>query len=89
MSEVSSLLNKEQLIKDITDFVGKDGTVAFEHGYKPNFNVSYIHENEVHFRFAIGRQHQRKCLLEDMTVDSLMLLIIELFRYLNYCQNEA
>ena len=73
-------MNRERLIKDIQEFVGAGGYVAFEHGYKPTiaaYGVGYDH---------IDRQLKpRKVYFEEMNEVQLTNIILELFRYMNYC----
>lgn len=76
---------KERLIRDIREFVGPNGYVAFEHGYRPTFNAAGVSDKQVDLRFAIGREHRRKIELEEMDEPMLIKIILELFRYYNYC----
>lgn len=77
---------KERLVRDIREFIGPDGYVAFEHGYRPTFNVAGVSDKQVDLRFAIGREHRKKIELEEMEEAMLLKIILELFRYYNYCQ---
>lgn len=75
---------KEELIKIIQEFVGEDGYVAFEHGFEPGFNavgVAYDHTDR-----RIPLKGERKAYFKDMTAQQLTMLVLDLVRYLNYCQ---
>ena len=76
---MANFIAKEELIKTIQEFVGKDGYVAFEHGFRPNFNaygVAYDY-TDCHGGY--------KTYFKDMTETQLTIIIIDLMRYMNYC----
>jgi hypothetical protein len=75
---------KEELIKTIKEFIGEDGYVAFEHGFRPGFNAYGVAYDHVDLRMAI--KGKRKSYFEDMTPQQLTMLLVDLVRYLNYCQ---
>lgn len=79
----------DSLIRAIREFVGPDGTVSFEHGFRPKFNAQMITDKEVILRFAIGKDKKKKLLLENMDIDMLKTIIIDLFMYQNHCQLRA
>ena len=75
---------KEERIQIIQDFIGKDGYVAFEHGFKPDFNaygVAYDHTDR-----RIPFNGERKAYFKDMTAEQLNTLILDLVSYENYCR---
>lgn len=77
-------MNRERLIKDIQEFIGEGGYVAFEHGYKPTlaiYGVAYDHVDRTMFS---GKY--RKGYFYEMNETQLTNIILELFRYMNYCQ---
>lgn len=76
---------KERLIQDIRDFVGKDGNVPMEHGYRPQLNASAFNYDGMVLSFPIGREHRRSIGYEEMDEAMLTKVILELFRYYNYC----
>lgn len=76
---------KERLIQDIRDFVGKDGNVPMEHGFRPQLNASSFNYDGMVLRFPIGREHRRSIGYEEMDEAMLTKVILELFRYYNYC----
>lgn len=76
---------KARLIQDIRDFVGKDGNVPMEHGFQPAMNASAFDENGMVLRHHIGREHRSRIEYDEMDETMLTNVIIDLFRYLNYC----
>ena len=80
---------KESLIRAIREFVGPDGVVAFEHGFRPKFNAQMVTDKKVILRFAIGKTKTRQFNLEDMDIDMLKTIIIDLFMYQNHCHLRA
>ena len=78
------MTNKEQLIKDIQDFVGEGGYVAFEHGYNPTMAIYGVAYNYVDRTMASGKWRQGY--FHEMSEEELTNIILELFRYMNYCQ---
>lgn len=69
------LYGKDRLIQDIKDFVGKDG-------YIPMTATDY---NGIELRMSIGREKRRRIEYTEMDETMLMNVILELFRYQNYC----
>lgn len=84
-NSVAILSEKDRLIKDIKDFIGPNGCIAFEHGYRPTYNAQMITDTEVILRFRIGKNRRSKIPLEEMDEATLKNIIIELFRYQNFC----
>ena len=84
-SPVTILTEKDRLIKDIKDFIGPNGCIAFEHGYRPTYNAQMITDTEVILRFRIGKNRRSKIPLEELDEAMLKNIIIELFRYQNFC----
>jgi len=76
---------KARLVQDIRDFVGKDGYVPMEHGFQPAMNASAFDENGMVLRHRIGREHRSRIEYDEMDETMLTNVIIDLFRYLNYC----
>lgn len=64
----------------IKDFVGKDGFVAFEHGFKPEFCMWGVSDKEVCFS-----QYGRHAIDELSDMQARMVLR-DLLEYLNYCK---
>lgn len=84
-----AVTEQQRLIKDIKDFVGKDGLIPFEHGYRPTLNCWAVDENGIRLRFWIGKEKRKEIPFEEMDEKMLTKVIIELFRYMNYCHLEA
>lgn len=78
-------MTKEELIKNIQDFIGEGGYVPFEHGYRPHINSYGVGYDYMHLRIPQGK----KAYFKNMTVEQLQAIVNDLFAYLNYCQNEA
>ena len=76
---------KERLLKDIREFVGVGGNVPFEHGFRPDFNASEVTDTEVVLRKPVGREHRRRIPLVELDADALLTIVLDLFRYQNYC----
>lgn len=80
------LYGKGRLIQDIKDFVGKDGYVPVtEHGNQPTMNMTAADYNGIELRMSIGREKRRRIEYTEMDETMLMNVILELFRYQNYC----
>ena len=80
------LYGKERLIQDIRDFVGKGGYIPLtEHGNQPTMNIYAVDENGVIFRFPIGKERKRRADFPEMNETMLINVILELFRYQNWC----
>ena len=79
------LYGKERLIQDIKDFVGEGGNIPFEHGYKPSLNASEVTSEGIILRQPISPKKGRKMSFEEMDEKMLTNVILELFRYYNYC----
>ena len=85
--EYKPLNATERLIKDIKDFVGEGGYVPVtEHGNKPTMNMQAADTNGIVLRWPIGRERRRRIEYSEMDTDMLKNVILELFRYQNYCQ---
>lgn len=78
---------KELLLNDIRRFVGSDGCIAIEHGYRPVFNLSMITGRKNVFTVTprVGRPYP----LEALEAPQLKDLIVELFRYRLFCELDA
>ncbi len=83
------LSEKERLIQDIREFVGPGGCVSFEHGFNPTFNMCAIDETQVLLRNQIGREHRHNVPLDELDEQVLKNIIIDIFRYQNYCRLRA
>ena len=78
---------EDRLRQDIRDFVGKDGYIPFEHGYRPAINAYAVDYEGIYLRAAEGAVKKKRILkYEDMDTKMLTAVILDLFRYLNYCQ---
>lgn len=80
-----SNMTRDELIKEIQEFVGEGGYVAFEHGFRPNINSYGVGYDYMHLRMPMGEKRYFK----DMDEAQLQNLLFVLFRYLNYCQKYA
>lgn len=80
-------LEKEILIQDIREFVGEGGLVAFEHGFKPSVNMYSVDGNGIHRTVPDGSGGKKHSFVpfEEMDENTIKEIIINLFRYLNYC----
>lgn len=78
------MFNKEILIRTIQDFVGEGGYVPFEHGFRPSFNAYGVAYDHIDRRIPLDGE--RKAYFKDMTENQLVAIIIDLMRYLNFCQ---
>lgn len=83
------LYGKDRLVRDIQEFVGENGLIPFEHGYRPQFNMWAVTDSVVKLRFPIGRQHRKEVPLKELDEPQLTTIIIDLFRYLNWCHLKA
>ena len=81
-----SLTEKQRLIQDIRDFVGTGGYVPMEHGYRPSLNATAFDYDGMVLRLRIGRERRTRIEYSEMNEADLMKVILELFRYYNYCQ---
>ena len=79
------MTEKQRLITDIREFVCKDGHVPFEHGFRPSLNASEVDSEGIRLRSPIGREKRRRIEFEEMDEEMLRKVILDLFRYLNYC----
>ncbi len=80
------LYGKDRLIQDIRDFVGKDGYVPVtERGNQPTMNMTAADYDGIILRMSIGREKRRRIEYTEMDETMLMNVILELFRYYNYC----
>lgn len=77
---------KEKLIKDIRDFIGENGVVPMEHGYRPELNATAFDYNGMVLYKLIGREHRTRIEYAEMEERMLTRVILELFRYYNYCR---
>lgn len=70
---------KELLLNDIRNFVGKYKKVPFDYDYRPVFNIKTLDQNTVTPRVGLPYP------LESLEVPQLKDLIVELFRYSRFC----
>ena len=78
-------INKEKIIRDIKDFIGEGGYLPLtEHGYDPTFNAFAVDYNGI-YKFTTGGFKP----FEDMMPEALVNLVLEIFRYQNYCRLHA
>ena len=83
---MSNNKTKATFIQDIRDFVGKDGLVPFEHGYKPSINMYSVDYDGIHRITSDGQNRTHSFVaFEEMDENTLKEIIINLFRYFNYC----
>ena len=77
---------KERLIGDIHDYHGKDGYLPVtEHGNRPTLNASAFDYDGMILRFPIGKERRRRIDYSEMDEQMLKDVIIEIFRYYNFC----
>lgn len=76
---------KEHLVRDIRDFIGEDGYIPMEHGYRPTLNAYAFDQEGMLLRFPIGKERRRRIQYSEMDEDMLTKVILELFRYFNWC----
>ena len=76
---------KERLVRDIRDFIGEDGDIPMEHGYRPTLNAYAFDQEGMLLRFPIGKERHRRIQYSEMDEDMLTKVILELFRYFNWC----
>lgn len=74
---------KSDLIRIIQEFVGEDGYIPFEHGFKPGFNAYGVAYDHVDRRIPLDGK--RKSYFADMTAQQLTAILIDLIDYDNYC----
>lgn len=80
------LYGKDRLVQDIKDYIGKDGYIPVtEHGNQPTMNMQAADYNGIELRMRIGREKRRRIEYTEMDEQMLMNVILELFRYQNYC----
>ena len=78
---------KGSLIRAIAEFIGPDGCLAFEHGFRPNFNAQMITDKEVVLRIRIKRR--TRIPLAELDENQLTNLIVDIFRYQNHIHLRA
>lgn len=64
----------------IKDFVGEDGFVAFEHGFKPEFCMWGVSDKEVCLN-----QYGRHA-IDELSDKQARMVLRDLLEYLNYCK---
>lgn len=79
------LSRKERLIKDIREFVGPGGYVPFEHGFRPSINAQAVDEDGIVLVRRLGRERRRRIEFSEIDETTLTNVILNLFRYSNYC----
>lgn len=78
---------KDRLIGDIRDYIGKDGNIPVtEHGNRPSLNASAFDYDGMVLRHQIGREHRKRIEYSEMDESMLKDVIIEIFRYGNFCR---
>lgn len=81
------LYGKDRLIQDIKDYIGKDGYIPVtEHGNQPTINMQAADYSGIELRMRIGREKRRRIEYTEMDEQMLINVILELFRYQNYCR---
>lgn len=80
---------KQRLVTDIREFVGKGGYLPFEHGFRPSFNAYAIYDEKVYLRAPTGKRRMRTIPLEELDERQLTILIVDVFRYMNHCHLRA
>lgn len=64
----------------IKDFVGPDGFVAFEHGFRPDYAAYGVSDTDV-------RMHNGKAIpIDELSDQQARTLLRDLLEYLNYCR---
>ena len=74
---MAKLYDYKQAIKD---FVGPDGLVAFEHGFKPEFDMTMVSDREVCFRQFGWRS------ISTLDDEQARRVLRDLLEYYNYCR---
>lgn len=74
---------KELLLNDIRKFLGVGGRVTFDYGYRPVFNIKTL--NNVNVTPHVGLPYP----LEQLEASQLEDLIVELFRYCQFCRTRG
>lgn len=91
-------VNYSNPLEEIKNYVGKDGLVPFEHGYKnPRFKFhgevyecSMISDTIVYCMKLVSFHRKiRRVLLEELTKTQLNKLLNEMKKYELYCRYEA
>lgn len=74
-------------LKEIKDFIGSGGYVAFEHGFKTTLKINgrRVYAVDEDYIFYLGGKKR----LEELQETQLEEIYNELNRYLKYCQEEA
>lgn len=67
----------------IKDFVGKDGYVAFEHGFKSSIDALGVSDTEVEFPYG------ETIKIDELNIPQARTLLRDLLEYLNYCRYYA
>lgn len=91
---IDELNKKPQLINFIKTFVGKDGFISFEHGYKPKV---YKDKSNLIFDFTkvygVGYDYiampKKMIPINDLTNEVLRIICKILYEYSFYCKYEA
>ena len=77
---------KDRLVQDIQEFVGEGGYLPLtEHGNRPTMNIAAADYNGIELRFPIGREKRRRIEYTEMDEKLLTNVILEIFRYQNWC----
>ena len=66
--------------KAIKDFLGKDGFIAFEHGFKPRFNMWGISDKEIKGHGGVNNT------IDNLEVSQAREVLRDLLEYENYCK---
>lgn len=74
---MAKLYDYKQAIKD---FVGKDGFVAFEHGFKPEFCMWGVSDKEV------CTSQQGRIAIDSLDDEQARRVLRDLLEYYNYCR---
>lgn len=82
---IDEINRRPQFINFIKTFIGKDGFIPFEHGYKPK--RYYGKYNSIGYDF-IAMPKQR-IPIENLTNEQLRILCKILYEYSFYCRYEA
>lgn len=75
-----ALYDYKQAIKD---FVGKDGYVAFEHGFKSSIDAWGVSDTEVKFPYG------ETIKIDELKDEQARVVLRDLLEYLNYCRYYA
>lgn len=92
---IDKINKRSQFINFIKTFVGKDGFIPFEHGYKPtvyhdkNSLIGYEFRKVLGIGYNFISMPRKRISIEDLTNEQLRIICKILYEYSFYCRYKA